>query len=441
MDVNNIGNYSADLARFIQQANRHATDNGVGDATVVRADRECIGTRDDYGTTFGFSRLTLSDAPGDKVGGFAAIFRSRADKAANNATRELFKSAVAGMFGGEDRIPESVRDAMKMNDYGKGRPLTARRILAVREAIDKASRAECDQFSSAIQVRVGREGLVDPERLLDALSDEKRIETSTHLDELAKCAQQYKRETRCSNEEAVEALFTISRTASEKGQRLSLGDLSELAQCAQQYRREMECSHEEAVEALFAIPAKADEIKADESFVKLKFEGCVPKNATAHERTQFVDRAARYAALFHVAKACSYNTAISFAALTGGMGPIATALGKNGEPRFMENVANFRYGLRLMDAFEALSKDVWKGRKSGQYDMAFEKKNWNKTRDYLFNEIARDVTNLAVLAGKAERDPDMAFSPYIDKVRERLNGDAGSNPQPVDLSSRVEDDD
>ena len=40
------------------------------------------------------------------------------------------------MFGGVDHIPDNVKDAMKMQDYGKGKPLTARRILAVKAAID-----------------------------------------------------------------------------------------------------------------------------------------------------------------------------------------------------------------------------------------------------------------------------------------------------------------
>ena len=40
------------------------------------------------------------------------------------------------MFGGENHIPDSVKAAMKLEDYGKGKPLTARRILAVKAAID-----------------------------------------------------------------------------------------------------------------------------------------------------------------------------------------------------------------------------------------------------------------------------------------------------------------
>ncbi len=57
-------------------------------------------------------------------------------KDANNTTRELFRKAIGEMFGDERNIPESVKDAMKLEDYGKGKPLTARRILAVKTAID-----------------------------------------------------------------------------------------------------------------------------------------------------------------------------------------------------------------------------------------------------------------------------------------------------------------
>ncbi len=29
------------------------------------------------------------------------------------------------MFGGESHIPDSVKEAMKLEDYGKGKPITA----------------------------------------------------------------------------------------------------------------------------------------------------------------------------------------------------------------------------------------------------------------------------------------------------------------------------
>lgn len=54
----------------------------------------------------------------------------------NDRTRAIFRAAVANMFGGESKIPESVKKAMLMEDYDKGKPLTARRIMAVKEAID-----------------------------------------------------------------------------------------------------------------------------------------------------------------------------------------------------------------------------------------------------------------------------------------------------------------
>ena len=76
---------------------------------------------------------TVGAATGDKV---YAIRRSRDNKQANDAARALFKKAVGDMFGGESRIPPSVLKAMNMKDYGCGKPLTARRIMAVKTAID-----------------------------------------------------------------------------------------------------------------------------------------------------------------------------------------------------------------------------------------------------------------------------------------------------------------
>jgi hypothetical protein len=63
--------------------------------------------------------------------------RDETDWEVNDRTRSLFKQAVARVFGGEDRIPESVRKVMIMDDYNQGKPLTARRIVMVKEAIDR----------------------------------------------------------------------------------------------------------------------------------------------------------------------------------------------------------------------------------------------------------------------------------------------------------------
>ena len=60
---------------------------------------------------------------------------SASNAAENNDARALFREAVFSMFGGADKVPESVKTAMKLEDYDQGKPLTARRIVAVRDAI------------------------------------------------------------------------------------------------------------------------------------------------------------------------------------------------------------------------------------------------------------------------------------------------------------------
>ena len=65
------------------------------------------------------------------------IGRRQQSKDENNAVRDLFKEAVVKMCNSvdEQHLPENVKTAMKLEDYGKGRPLTARRILAVQTAV------------------------------------------------------------------------------------------------------------------------------------------------------------------------------------------------------------------------------------------------------------------------------------------------------------------
>ncbi len=72
----------------------------------------------------------ISAASDDRV---YAIRRSAASKTANDAVRETFRKTVSDMFFGN--IPESVEKAMNMKDFDHGKPLTARRIMAVKAAI------------------------------------------------------------------------------------------------------------------------------------------------------------------------------------------------------------------------------------------------------------------------------------------------------------------
>ena len=76
------------------------------------------------------------------------VGRRQESRDVNNEVRELFKQAIADLFHGESNIPMSVLDAMKLADFGKGKPLTARRILAVKAAIDQAA-AAADQGADA----------------------------------------------------------------------------------------------------------------------------------------------------------------------------------------------------------------------------------------------------------------------------------------------------
>ena len=81
-------------------------------------------------------QVSHADAPKSGFGLFG--FRRKDQQVLNNATRTLFKQTVLDALGlkDENELPKSVKDAMKLSDYhNKGRPLTARRIIAVVDAI------------------------------------------------------------------------------------------------------------------------------------------------------------------------------------------------------------------------------------------------------------------------------------------------------------------
>lgn len=69
--------------------------------------------------------------------GLKRMSRSQNDKDVNDNVRALFRRTVLAVCGAEsvDELPEAVRDAMKTDDHGHGKPLTARRINAVHDAI------------------------------------------------------------------------------------------------------------------------------------------------------------------------------------------------------------------------------------------------------------------------------------------------------------------
>ena len=76
--------------------------------------------------------------------GYGHTWRNDDSKAVNDNVRALFLNSVLAVCGVDrvDQLPANVRAVMKENDYGGGHPLTARRITAVKRAIDASFQAE-----------------------------------------------------------------------------------------------------------------------------------------------------------------------------------------------------------------------------------------------------------------------------------------------------------
>ena len=105
-------------------------------------------------TTGALAGRTVTASTTDSIRGLFKWFRSPDDQTANNETRKIFRDAINEMFGGDSKIPDSVRDAMRMADYDKGKPLTARRILIVKEAVDAAISAAISAAKSEMRAKI-----------------------------------------------------------------------------------------------------------------------------------------------------------------------------------------------------------------------------------------------------------------------------------------------
>lgn len=85
-----------------------------------------------------------------------AFFRSSENKDLNDRVRESFLKSVINIFGKTiDDVPEAVQKALNMGDYNKGRPLTARRILAVNESITQALSRESKALAGRLEIEKG----------------------------------------------------------------------------------------------------------------------------------------------------------------------------------------------------------------------------------------------------------------------------------------------
>ena len=153
-------NYNANFQKFVDFANKAYSTKG--EDTVVR-----------------FAGMPT----GDYKGTFASFWRTAEMKTANDQVRNTFLKTVAEMFGGERNIPDIVRDNMKLEDFGKGKPLTARRIMLVKSAID----------------------IVGGGKFIDATSVNKATSMGyvpSELPKLARVANFYQQATGCSDADA-----------------------------------------------------------------------------------------------------------------------------------------------------------------------------------------------------------------------------------------------
>ena len=123
------------FTRFVEFA---SGDNAHGMDSIARAGAIAQGGI--------FAGRAIKEAEGDSIG---KIRRSDDLQRENDMARKLFRQSVVEIFGGEAKIPKSVKDAMKLKDYDQGKPLTARRILAVKAAIDVYAARAAEAFDRA----------------------------------------------------------------------------------------------------------------------------------------------------------------------------------------------------------------------------------------------------------------------------------------------------
>lgn len=107
--------------------------------TMKESGKESAVIRATEASTCGIKRLQVSVASDDRA--YYAFCRSDEAKSANTRTRDIFFKVVAKEFGGEKLIPQSVKDVMTNFGGASDKPLTARRIVAICDAVIMAKSA------------------------------------------------------------------------------------------------------------------------------------------------------------------------------------------------------------------------------------------------------------------------------------------------------------
>ena len=135
-----VNGYNQQFQKFVDFASQKV-EAGKGQA---------IARLDDAAGNLGGHVIT--EARNDGVGGLSAFFRKTAQKTLNNTMREQFRNTVIDLFGGISKVPDSVLKAMKLEDYGQGKPLTAHRIMVVKASIDNVR----TRFDTAFQTATAK---------------------------------------------------------------------------------------------------------------------------------------------------------------------------------------------------------------------------------------------------------------------------------------------
>ena len=182
LDINGYNSAFKSFVDFAQNRIGENQEKAIADARIKKFNGEEV--------------LTIAHAKTDEVHKW---LRTGDECDVNDRTRAIFRAAVVNMFGGESKVPESVKKAMLMEDYDKGKPLTARRILAVKEAID------ADGTAKARSATIRLETLDNPANEAAMLA---KGYTKAELPRLARAAHFYAEVNHCAEFEALEALTT-----------------------------------------------------------------------------------------------------------------------------------------------------------------------------------------------------------------------------------------
>lgn len=88
----------------------------------------------------------------DRIRGFFTPLASGRDTKLNDTTRKQFLDSVLKMFGAKkaEELPADLQKALKLQDFGKGKPLSARRIKAVLTAVSQTAEYRKSRFTGGV---------------------------------------------------------------------------------------------------------------------------------------------------------------------------------------------------------------------------------------------------------------------------------------------------